>query len=107
VPELDPSTKIPWPTPAPPLDHSAIALVEDVPWYKTTTYWGVIISVVLKIVFLLFKYDPGLTESETTDLIKTVSIVASFFGDFMVARGRNNAVSGGVARSVYFSSPRK
>lgn len=110
MPQQDAVSGLPWPSSAPPgvaPSVPPVAVVENVPWYKSTSYWGIIISVVLKLVFVVFKWNPGLSEEDTANLIRTLVIVASFVGDAMAARGRNNAVSGGVARSVYFTSPKK
>ena|SRR6059058_1467586 len=106
----DPINGLPWPSSAPSGDTlpvPEVAVVQDVPWYKSTAYWGIIISVGLKLAFVLFKWNPGLSEDDTASLVRTIVVVASFAGDFLAARGRSNAVSGGVARSVYLISPRR
>ena len=59
-----------------------------IPWYHSTVLWGIIISVVLKLVWVVFKWKPPIDDAAMQDAVLQISILASFVGDAIAARGR-------------------
>lgn len=84
-----------------------VAVVQNMPWYKSTTFWGIVIPIALQVLSGLFKWNPGLSTEDVTALAQGVANIASVVGGLVALRGRSNAVSGGVARAIYFTSPKR
>lgn len=61
-----------------------------IPWYKSQVLWGLLISVVLKLVWAVFKWAPP-AEYPVAEIVREVSVLASFLGDAIAAHGRVTA----------------
>lgn len=59
-----------------------------VPFYASPILWGAIISVILKLIWVVFKYKPPISDADMIDIVKEVSIIASFLGDAIIVHGR-------------------
>lgn len=85
------------------------AQITDIIFYKSATFWGLMISIVCKLLWVLFKWEPaafGLSDADMADLARWMTVLAGFIGDAIVARGRIKAVNSdeGVARQITFKN---
>jgi hypothetical protein len=87
-------------------DPGSVAVVQDLPWYKSTTFWGVAIPVVLNVLSVAFHKNISLSSEDTANLVNGVVSLSNVVGAVVALWGRSKAVSGGVARSLYFTSPK-
>jgi hypothetical protein len=76
------------------LTESVMPIVDPptIPWYKSQVLWGILISVLLKIVWAVFKWSP-LADGEEAELIRQVTVLASFLGDAIATHGRVTATA--------------
>jgi hypothetical protein len=62
----------------------------SIPFYKSQVLIGIIVSVILKIIWAWFKWAPPV-DFDVAELVKELSILASFIGDAIAAHGRVTA----------------
>jgi N-acetyl-anhydromuramyl-L-alanine amidase AmpD len=80
--------------------------VECIPFWKSVTFWGVVISILCKFAWAVFKWRPesvGLSTADMADLAKELTIGASFIGDYVALHGRKTAVTDSIARRITMS----
>jgi hypothetical protein len=63
-----------------------------IPFYKSQVLWGLIISATLKLVWVWFKWAPP-TDFDTAEIVREVTVLASFIGDAIAAHGRVTATA--------------
>lgn len=74
----------------------------SIPWYKSPVLWGIIISVVLKLIWVVFKWKPPIDDALMKEAVLQISILASFVGDAIAAHGR---VSSALQPVTLFQKP--
>jgi hypothetical protein len=87
-------------------DPGSVAVVQDIPWYKSTTFWGIAVPVVLNVLSVVLHKNISLSSEETAGLVQSIASASNVIGAIVALWGRSTAVSGGVARSLYFTSPK-
>jgi hypothetical protein len=65
--------------------------LNTIPWYRSQVLWGLVISVAFKLIWVAFKFAPDLSEADQAELVRMVTILASFIGDAIAARSRINS----------------
>jgi hypothetical protein len=75
-----------------------------IPWYKSQVLWGILISVLLKIVWAVFKWSP-LADGEEAEVVRQVTVLASFLGDAIATHGRVTATAQPVTLTDQTNTP--
>jgi hypothetical protein len=57
-------------------------------WYKSAVLWGIAISAIFKLLYLIFKWESPFGSTEEQALAEVFTIIASLIGDTIAARGR-------------------
>jgi hypothetical protein len=109
---LPPVTPTPVPSPPPPppppptmrLPNIDPTAQPSIPFYKSKVLWGLIISIVFKLVWVWFKWAPPVG-FDVAELVREVSVLASFVGDAVAWHGRVTATAEPVTFINHDSEP--